>query len=67
MPKPFLAEPYHTLEHDLVRTMFEGLHYWRPDLDFPESTSDMQGCVRAVLELYKVERRAVKLELPWKE
>lgn len=62
MPKPTLREPYAVLERDLIDTMIAGLKEWRPDLDYPESHSDMAGCVRAVLRKYEVRLRPVPLD-----
>lgn len=56
MPKPHLAEPMATLESQIIATLLEGLHQWRPDLSYPESHSDMSGCVRNLLRMFKVER-----------
>lgn len=59
MPKPPLTEPNAHLETDIIETMLAGLHQWRPDLDYPESHSDMAACIRALLTMYRVERRAL--------
>ncbi len=65
MPKPPLQEPYASLASDMIDTMLAGLKEWRPDLSYPESHSDMQGCVRAVLRMFEVKRRPIALsELP---
>ena len=65
MPKPTLKEPVQSLTHDMIETMLAGLHEWRPDLAYPESHSDMQGCVRALLRMYKIERRPIAIELEY--
>ena len=57
MPKPFLMPEAEQLERDIVETMTAGLHQWRPDLNYPESYSDWQGCIRALLTMYEVKRR----------
>jgi hypothetical protein len=62
MAKSFLREPYATLESDLLATMRAGLHEWRPDLDYPQSASDMQGGIRAVLRKYDVKLREIPLD-----
>ena len=62
MPKPSLREPFATLESDLIITMIGGLKEWRSDLDYPESHSDMDGCIRAVLRKYEVKLRPVVLD-----
>jgi len=43
--------------------MIAGLHEWRSDLDYPESHSDMMGCVFAVLRMFEVKRRPVALTM----
>ena len=62
MAKPHLREPYASLESDLLTTLRAGLQEWRPDLDYPQSASDMQGAVRAVLRKYDVKLRPVPLD-----
>jgi len=62
MPKPSLREPFASLESDIIETMIGGLHQWRSDLNYPESHSDMAGCLRAVLRKYEVKLRPVPLE-----
>ncbi len=57
MPKPPLMPEQSLLERDLIETLLAGLRQWRPDLRYPESHSDMQGCVRALLTMYEVKRR----------
>ncbi len=61
MPKPLLAQPWDTLEHEVLK---HGLHEWRPDLNYPESMSDMQACVRGLMERYAVTRRMDQIILP---
>ena len=61
MPKPRLKEPYRTLEHEIAETMKAGLHEWRPDLSYPESMSDLQGCIRGLLKMFDVKRRPLGL------
>jgi len=62
MPKPSLREPYATLAADLATTMIAGLHEWRADLSYPESHSDLRGCIDAVLRKYEVKLRDVPLD-----
>jgi hypothetical protein len=57
MPKPFLHPDDERLEVDAVETMLAGLKEWRPDLNYPESHSDMQACFRAVLRMFELKRR----------
>ncbi len=67
MPKPTLKEPFFTLEKQMIATMIAGLKEWRPDLNYPESHSDMQGCIRGVLQMFKVERLPLPRELEYVE
>lgn len=62
MPKPDLKPKYNQLQFDIIKTMLAGLNEWRSDLQFPESGSDMQACVHALLREYKIERRPIGLE-----
>ena len=65
MPKRQLKPPLDHLESDVIDTLLGGLAEWRPDLDYPESYADMQGCVRAMLRMFTVERRPVAAELEY--
>jgi hypothetical protein len=47
----------------LLAAMRLGLNEWRPDLNYPESHSDMLGCVFAVLAGFDVQPRAVPFRL----
>jgi hypothetical protein len=62
MPKPFLREPFATLAGELIETLIAGHKEWRPDLAYPESHSDMQAAVRAVIRKYDVKLRPVPLD-----
>jgi hypothetical protein len=62
MPKPFLKEPYRTLESEIIETLLAGLHEWRPDLGYPESRSDMSGAVRALMRMFDVRRRPLAIQ-----
>lgn len=64
MPKPQLREPHATLESELITTLLAGLKEWRPDLDYPESYSDMQACARAALRMFEIKRRPIAVSLP---
>lgn len=57
VPKPTLVTEDARLESDAIETMLAGLKEWRPDLDYPESHSDMQACFRALLCVYEIKRR----------
>lgn len=62
MPKPDLRLEYRELEQDIISTLEAGLKEWRSDLSYPQSYSDMQGCVRALLRMFDVKRRPLALE-----
>jgi len=67
MPKPRMSAEFELLERDIIETLLAGLSEWRPDLRYPESHSDMQGCVRALLRMYEVKRRPIAIALPPRE
>ena len=54
MPKPRLKEPAQKLETNIIETLLNGLHRWRPYIHYPESHSDMQAAVRELMALYDV-------------
>lgn len=64
MPKPHLKEPVLTLESDIIDVLTAGLHQWRPDLEYPQSRSDMQGAVRNLISLFEIKRRLVPYAPP---
>lgn len=63
MPKPSLKEPFRTLEREIIETLIAGHKEWRPDLDYPESYSDMQAAVRGLLKMFAVTRRPIALPM----
>jgi len=63
MSKPDIREPYRSLEEDLFATMKVGLKEWRPDLNFPESYSDFQGCIRALFRMFEIKRRPLAIRM----
>jgi len=63
MPNPPLREPFATLSRDLLAAMVAGLHDWRPDLNYPESHSDMQACVLGILSRFELTPRVAPLDL----
>jgi hypothetical protein len=67
VPKPKLSLEQQQLERDLISTMIAGLQEWRPDLDYPESYSDMQGCARAVIRMFDIKRASLANELKFEE
>lgn len=62
MPKPFLYKEQRELEKQLIDTMEAGLKEWRPDLDYPESHSDLAACARGIIQMFELRR----LPLPQK-
>lgn len=66
MPKARLIEKLEQLESDIMSTMLAGLKEWRPDLIYPQSHSDMQACIRPLLQLYNIERRDLSQPLKYK-
>jgi hypothetical protein len=67
MPKQKLVEPLHTLECQIIETLLAGHKEWRPDLAYPESHSDMQGAVRALLMMFDVKRLPISRELKYED
>lgn len=65
MAKPSLKPPFAELESEMIRTFLAGHQQWRPDLGYPESHSDMQAGMRALLKRYEITARAVPLD--WAE
>lgn len=65
MSKRLLAPEYAALESQIIETLIAGHKEWRPDLEYPESHSDMQGAVRGLLRMFEVKRRALPFELPY--
>lgn len=63
MPKPTLAKDLQILESQIIETLIAGHKQWRPDLDYPQSHSDMQGAVRGLLIMFEVKRRPLPIQL----
>lgn len=62
MSKPHLREPFATLANEIALTMIAGLHEYRPDLNYPESASDLRGCIDALLRRFNVTPLAIPLD-----
>jgi hypothetical protein len=62
MAKSQLREPFNTLEQQIIETLIAGHKEWRPDLNYPQSHSDMQGAVRGLIRMFDVKRRPIALE-----
>lgn len=67
MAKAALRNDLAQLESDIIETMIAGHKQWRPDLSYPESHSDMQAAVRALLRMFSVERRPVAVDLEYRD
>lgn len=65
MPKPNLKKPFDDLEAEMIKTFLAGHHQWRPDLSYPESHSDLQAGMRALLKRYDITARPVPLD--WRD
>ena len=64
MPKAGMKQPFASLAHDVIETLLESHKRWRPDLDYPESHSDMMGAVTGLFEMFEVKRRALPFRIP---
>ena len=49
----------------MIRTFLAGHKQWRPDLLYPESYSDLQSGMRALLKRYEIVPRPIPLD--WRE
>lgn len=57
MPKPTLKPEFAALEEQIIETFLAGHKQWRPDLQYPESHSDMAGGARALMQMFEITRR----------
>lgn len=67
MSKRSLKKPMDQLESDIIATLIAGHKEWRPDLAYPQSHSDMEGAVRGLLRMFKVERRPISTDLEYED
>jgi hypothetical protein len=65
MAKATLKEPLRQLGADLIETFLAGHLQWRPDLPYPQSHSDMQGGIRALIKMYEIKRRPIAVGLEY--
>lgn len=63
MPKADLPKKLEQLESNLVDAMWEGHKSWRPDLPGPQSSSDMEACVREVMAQFHIVKRKKLIDL----
>ena len=57
MPKCQLIPEETQLERQLIHTLVAGHKSWRPDLNGPESYSDWEACVRAIMRRFNIVER----------
>lgn len=57
MPKARLNEKFSALEHDMISSALASFKQFRPDLEYPESHSDMEAAIRGILIMFDVTRR----------
>jgi hypothetical protein len=61
MAKSTLKPEFEKLEQDILATFMAGHLMDRPDLSYPQSTSDMQSGIRALLVMFEIKRRPIAL------
>lgn len=61
MAKSSLKPEFNQLERDILDTFLAGHKEARPDLSYPQSTSDMQSGIRALLVMFDIKRRPIAL------
>ena len=67
MAKAQLRADLAQLEADIIETLVAGHKEWRPDLAYPESHSDMQAAVRALLRMFEIKRRPIAIDLEYRD
>lgn len=65
MAKSRLKPEFDLLEQEILDTFLAGHHEARPDLAYPQSHSDMQSGIRALLVMFDITRRPLARD--WKE
>lgn len=66
MPKAPLIEEDAILESQIINTLIAGHKVYRPDLDYPQSHSDMQGAARGLMRMFNIQRRSLPEPLRFK-
>lgn len=66
MAKPRLGEIETLIESTLIAWMKDGLEKWRPDLDYPESYSDMQACARGIMSGLRELSKSENVKTGWR-
>jgi hypothetical protein len=67
MPKPSLASDQARLERDLITTFIAAFKEWRPDLQYPESYSDMEAGMRGIMQMFEIKRAPLPKKLEYAE
>jgi len=68
MAHPFFANQEDALlEQQILETMLAGLENHRPDLNYPESHSDLMSMIRALMTMFEIKRRPLAKQLKYKE
>ena len=62
MAKPTRKPEFQALESAMIETFLAGHHEYRPDLDYPQSHSDISGGMRALLRRFDIRPRAIPLD-----
>lgn len=62
MAKPEMKPEFSKLDGELIETFLAGCKEWRPDLNYPESHSDMQAGTMALMRMFEIKRRPIALD-----
>lgn len=65
MAKSSMKPEFSALESAILETFLAGHREARPDLPYPQSHSDMQSGIRALLVMFDIKRRPIALD--WKD
>lgn len=57
-----LKQPHRELEGQMIETMLAALGG-----DFPKSVSDLQCCIRGLIQMFEIKRRPLAFEIPLEE
>lgn len=61
MAKSSMKPEFNILEKQILETFLAGHKEARPDLSYPESHSDMQSGIRALIVMFDIKRRPIAL------
>lgn len=62
MAKASLRPPFDTIEQEVLETFLAGHREARPDLPYPQSHSDVQSGIRALIVMFDIKRRPIALD-----